>query len=201
MAESFYLDGDLSGASEAFDNAEMTLGGGFQFGVDGQVTHIRYRAHSTAGAGAYVGALWQVTDSDPGAGSGDGTLLGQATFGTVTGGAWNTVALPSPANVTAGVVYRAGVYTQQGRYLARGSFHASAAITRGNITAIRDNVATGGFTLRNGSFFYAAGLSYPQDGFNGAAYFVDVVFEPPGAGYVRPTIVIPRAAVHRASRW
>lgn len=182
MAESFHLDADLSGASAAFDASGVTLGASFLFAVDGQVTHIRFRGTPTQSGGTFTGGLFQITDDDPPAGSGDGTLLGSATFGAITGDAWNTVALSPPVDVVADTPYRAAVYSSVGRYMARGSFYAAGNITRGNIVGLQDGAAPTGFTsLRNGTFFYADPMSYPQDAFNAAAYFVDVVFEPGGA--------------------
>lgn len=185
MAESFWQDSDLP-ASENFDATQLALALAFLPEVDGQVTHIRFRAHSTLSGGTYIGTLWEVTDSDPPAGSGNGTIIGQATFGAITAGAWNTVALSPAVDVVAGALYKAALYTSVGRYLSKSGFFVSGGITRGNLTAVGDNVLAGGFQVRNGSFFYAAASPdppYPQDG-AGGAYLVDVVFEP---GAVEPS--------------
>lgn len=187
MAESFHTDADLTGASAAFDGSGVTVGESYTFAKHGRITHIRFRATPTLSGGTYTGALWRITDSDPAAGSGDGTLYGQADFGALTADAWNLVALPTAKPVRNGFAYRAGTYTSVGRYMARTNFYNGAAITRGNITGVQDAAGAGGFTLRNGVFFYATGLSYPQDVFNSATYLVDVVYEP--ANCIRPTLV------------
>lgn len=178
MAESFYTDADLAGASAAFDAAGVTLGGAFAFPV-GTVTHVRFRATPTLSGGTYVGALYQTVSEDPPAGSPPrGVLLDQATFGALSADAWNLVRLPVPPQTDPSDTYRAAVFSSVGRYMARGSFYAAGNITRGNILGFQDGAAPPGLaSIRNGTFFYAAGLSYPQDAFNAAAYFVDTVFE------------------------
>lgn len=178
MAESFHTDADLTGSSENFDAEGLTLGETFMFGVDGSITHARFRAHSTLSGGTYTGAVWEITDDDPAAGSGDGTLLDSENFGALTPGAWNTVAFSPAVPIAWHVAYRVGVFTSVGRYLARGSFYNGGSIIRGNAMAAQDAAGIGGFTVRNGTFFYAGALSYPQDVFNSATYFVDFVFEP-----------------------
>lgn len=184
--ESFYTDADLAGASEAFDAAGVSLGTGFLFGEIGTITHVRFRAHSTLSGGTYSGGVYQTIQDDPPGGSAPrGQLLSSATFGTITAGAWNTVRLPVPPQTELEVPYRAAFFSSVGRYLARGSFFASGNITRGNIVGLQDGAAPAGFTsLRNGTFFYAGALSYPQDAFNAAAYFADLIFE---AGWRRVT--------------
>lgn len=178
MAQSFHTDADLTGSSDASDSS-LSLGFSFMVAVPGTVTDFRYRAHSTNVTGSYEGGLYQITDEDPPAGIGDGTLLGSATFGALTAGAWNTVAAGAGIAVDEDISYRARVHTTAARYVARGNFFAAGNITRGNIRGLQDGAAPPGLTsIRNGTYFYNATPTYPQDAFNASAYFVDVVFEP-----------------------
>jgi uncharacterized protein DUF4082 len=178
MAESFYTDADLSGASAAFDAAGVTLGGAFAYPV-GTITHVRFRATPTLSGGTYEGGLYRTISEDPPSGSPPrGALLNSAVFGTMTADAWNLVRLPVPPQTDPDETYRAAVYSSVGRYMALGSFYSAGNITRGNILGFQDGAAPPGLTsIRNGTFFYAGALTYPQDAFNAAAYFVDTVFE------------------------
>lgn len=178
MAESFYTDGDLSGAGDNFDATGVTLGDALTFDVPGTVTHIRFRATVAQSGGTYVGALYPITASDPpGVPPSD---LAQATAGAISPGDWNLVALPGGGvSVLANTPYRPAMYSSVGRYVSRSGFHSGGDITRGHITSIGNNGSAAGLTIGNGSFNYATGLSFPRSG-TGAAYFVDVVFEPSG---------------------
>ncbi len=191
MAESFFTDSDLTGASHEFEATGVNLGQTYKFALNGYITHVRFRATSTLSGGTYSGSLYKVTSSDPPVDSGSGTLYGSANFGALTADAWNTVALspkvPVIGGATPAVPYRSAVFTSVGRYRALGSFWNVSDIDRGNITGCRDNIGHGDFdNLRNGTYFYAGAVSYPKDNFNSSAYFTDVVFE--AASRIRPTL-------------
>lgn len=175
MTESFYVDADVTGASQNFDATGVSLGDAFTFGVAGQVTHIRFRSTSTLSGGTYTGALYQIGANDP-PGS-PPSPLGSATFGALTGNAWEVVALSPAITVSANTPYRPAVFTSVGRYVSKASVHASS-VTRGNITALATGATAGGFTVRNGTYKYNASLAFPSDDGTGSSYFVDVVFVP-----------------------
>lgn len=180
MAESFYTDADLIGAGDSDDATGLTLGDVMKFDVSGTVTDIRFRSNALS-SGTYIGALFPVTGNDPPASP--PAELAQATFGAITGGAWNTVALPAGGvAVSAGVPYRPAVYTAVGKYVAKSGFHLAGDVTRGHITALGNGSSAGGFTVANGTFNYATGLSYPSSQFGAATYFVDLVFVPDASG-------------------
>jgi hypothetical protein len=148
------------------------------FAVAGTVSGIRFYGPATVGGGTYQGVLYQITAADgpSSPGTGAGTLLGSGTFGALTPGAWNTVAI-TPVAVTPGVAYRVGVRTSEGRYAATGGFFNASGLTNGNITAPQtgaDPVGIG--QLFNGAFIESI-ASYPSKTFNGNAYFVDVAFD------------------------
>ena len=189
MAESFWQDSDLP-ASENFDATPLAVGFAFIPSVDGTATHIRFRSHSTLSGGTYIGSLYQVTDDDPPAGSGDGTSLAQVTAGAFGAAEWVLIEIPGGVALTAGVLYKASLYSSVGRYLSKSGFFVGTGITRGNLLGVRDNEVSGGFQVRNGSFFYAAAAPnppYPQDGVGGA-YLVDIVFEPAGGAPSQGTV-------------
>jgi hypothetical protein len=158
------------------DNSDGTPGITFAvtvtFAVDGQVTGVRFYSTTTV-SGTYTGALWAVNSSDPGT----GTALATKTMGAApSAGAWNTITFDTPVSVTAGVAYRAGVFSGAGRYVATLSFFGSA-LTNGDITAPAHNGSAGGFTVSQGTFRIDASLGYPNSPGSGQTnYFADVEF-------------------------
>lgn len=178
MSESLFTSQTptLTNVSEA---QTVTVGITVVFAVAGSVGAARFYAPTTLG-GTFEAALWSVDTDDVPAVSGTGTLLGSATFGTLTSGAWNTVSFSSPIAVAANTAYRISVRTSQGRYTATGAFFNSAALTSGNVSAPQTGTnPTGIGNLDNGSFIESI-TTYPNKTFNGNAYFVDVVFDASG---------------------
>ncbi|GAA2681735.1 DUF4082 domain-containing protein [Actinoplanes palleronii] len=149
------------------------------FAADGTVTGIRFYATATV-SGTYVGALWTVDSSDPGG----GTLKASKTLGvTPTGGAWNTITFDTPVAVTAGVAYRAGLFSGAGRYVATSGFFASG-LTNGSITAPVNGATVGSVVISQGTFRIDSALDYPNATFGSASYFVDVEYSTGGPATV-----------------
>jgi hypothetical protein len=152
--------------------------------VSGTVSEILFYGPATV-SGTFEGRMWEATAADGASspGSGAGTLLGNATFGTITGGVWNRVTLSPAVAVTAGKAYRVGVATSVGRYAATGAGLNSAGITNGDLTAYQ-NLTTPNppnlGQLFNGSFIDGSLTAYPSKMFNGNLYFVDVEFTASG---------------------
>ncbi len=178
-------------AGFAFDATGISLGTTMTFAVAGVVKGVRYYAHTTLSGGTYTGGLYSVDTSDGGSldpGTGTGTQLASANFGTLTAGTWNTVLFGAAVSVSANTPYRVTGYSSVGRYGSTTNLFSSA-ITNGNITATAHNGTAGGKTIRNGTYNYATGISYPNDHFGGEGYFVDVIFE---ASAAAGTLVVPR---------
>jgi len=164
------------GIPDVFESQPVTVGLTLKFSVAGTVSGARVYAPATIGVGTFEAAFWQVTGSDPG---GTGTLLANATFGTLTPGTWNSVTFPTPVTVDPTKAYVVGLRTSQGRYTATAALFASA-IVNAPITGVQDGSSAGGFTVYNGRF--TSGLTnYPNSTFNSNGYFVDVLFDPSGA--------------------
>jgi hypothetical protein len=190
-------------AGFAFDATAFSGGLTMRFALDGVVKGTKFFAHSTLSGGTYTGGLYSVDTQDGGSldpGTGTGTLLASATFGTLTANAWNTVTFSTPVNVTANTPYRVAGYSSVGRYGSTTNL-LSSDLTNGNITGIAHNTTYGGKLIRNGTYNYATNISYPNDHFGGEVYFVDVIYEanavaaPPD----RPNLI--RQAVSRAANW
>lgn len=165
-------------ATYEFDATGLSLGTTFRFALAGVVKGIRYYTHTNLTGGTYTGGLYSVDTQDGGTdpGTGTGTSMASATFGTLTADSWNTVLFGIPVAVAANTPYRAVGYSSVGRYVTGGTLFSSDA-TNGNITAIADHSSYAGKTIFNGTYNYATGISYPNDTFNATAYFIDVIYE------------------------
>lgn len=151
------------------DNADGTdsysLGSYINFAVAGTVTHIRWFFPLTAqpGGQAIKANIFRNVDSSKAGGA-------DAIFATPgTPGAWNEVALNTPAAIPAGETYCATIWTPL-RYVASSGGASPWPITNGDLSAIA------------GAGRFASGVSgnvdFPTSAFNSGCYFVDVIFVP-----------------------
>lgn len=184
-----------------FDNTPITLATTIVFAVSGTVTYGRFYAPSNP-TGSFTHAFWRADISDVPDGSGSGTLLGTASYATLTAGAWNNSAtFSTPIAVTAGLVYKTSVRTSTGSYPSSANVFSSSSIVNGNITAPQSRVAFGSAgTFYNGCY-YTDGTSYPNKQFNDTNYFVDIEFVPGAPNPVARQPVIIRQAVGFAANW
>lgn len=139
------------------------------FAVSGAVTGVRYYATDNTD-GSWTGYLWQPTASDS---SPAGTQLASKAGPTPSAG-WNTITFDTPVSVSAGVAYRVGIHSSDGRYVFTGSFF-TGALVNGDITGIANGATVGGLVLANGTFRIDSSAGYPSSG-GGSCYFVDVDF-------------------------
>ena len=153
------------------DTSAVELGVKFRAATDGFVTGIRYYK-PTQTSGVHVGSLWSST----------GTRLGQVTFTGGTASGWQQATFASPIAVTAGTTYVASYFTPS-RYAVSSGYFASAATTRGPLTALQNGTDGG-----NGLFRYTTTAStFPDQTFGSENYWVDVVFED-GPDSTKPTV-------------
>lgn len=155
----------------------ITTGTSVKFAVDGSVTGVRFYATATV-SGTYTAGLWSVDSSDPGT----GTLLASKTMpGSPTGGGWNTVTFDSAVTVDTATLYRVGIFSGAGRYVATVAFASfaggSGGLTNGDIFAPPNNDnPVGAIVIKQGVFLIDAASGYPTGGSGGTCYFVDVEF-------------------------
>lgn len=157
----------------------ISLGTAVRFAVDGQVAGIRFFSTVTI-SGVYTGEFWEVTAADPN-GSG-GTRLATKTMGAPpTSAGWNTITFDTPVTIDTAKLYKAALFSGDGRYVLTPAFFGSGLVN-GDLTsdANGDNPVGLG-NLNNGSFTINAAASYPTGG-GGSCYFVDVLFTPDSAG-------------------
>lgn len=174
------------------DATEYTLGTTWYSTVAGSVSGIRWYFPTTLPTGTITALLYDYSTQ---------ALMGSTTFSAPTGGVWNTATFGAPIAVVANIPYIAAVHTNN-RYVATDNFFTSAAVSNSPLFAPQDNSDPLGIgSLRNGRLNVGASPAYPGlTSGNQGCFFTDVVFDVPST-YVRPTIVVSRAAVHRASRW
>jgi hypothetical protein len=145
---------ETDGAGSAGD---YELGMRFSASVNGQITGIRYWKAASE-TGTHTGRIWSST----------GTLLASVAFTGETASGWQTKALATPLNITAGTQYIVSVNVTS-RYAATTSGFSSA-VSNAGLTA---PVGAGIFSGTPGSF--------PTASYSNTNYFRDVVFVPSAA--------------------
>ena len=143
----------------ANDSSAVELGVKFRPSANGFITGIRFYK-GTGNTGTHVGKLW----------SNAGTLLATATFSNETATGWQQVDFASPVAVTANTVYVASYYAPVGRYAVNSNYFATG-VTNGPLYAL-SNSESGG----NGVYRYGTGGGFPNQTWQSANYWVDVVF-------------------------
>ena len=142
------------------DGSQVELGTRFRSDVAGYVTSVRFYKH-TQNTGTHVGSLWSAA----------GTRLSTVTFTGESASGWQEATFPSPVAITAGTFYVVSYNSSLGTYAGTGGYFSATGVDNGPLHAPRD--ATEGGT--NGVYQYGADV-FPNQTFQGANYWVDVVF-------------------------
>jgi hypothetical protein len=149
------------GQIATFDGRAVELGLRFRADADGAITAVRFYKAAT-NTGTHVGSLW--TNS--------GALVATATFTGETASGWQEVAFTTPVAVSADVTYVISYHTDTGNYGVGGAYFTSAGVDNPPLHALAD-----GADGASGVYLYGDG-GFPTDSFNGANYWVDVVYSP-----------------------
>ncbi len=149
------------------DTDAVELGTRFVPQVNGRVTAIRF-LKGPGNTGTHTGTLWSAA----------GTPLAQVTFTGESESGWQTAALDTPVDVTAGTSYVVSYFAPRGSYAATTGFF-EGGWTRGPLAA--DGSRAG---------VYAYGGGFPTLSFRSSNYFVDVAFEPTDA---TPPAIVDRS--------
>jgi hypothetical protein len=169
--------------ASAADPDAVELGVKFRASANGFITGLRFYK-GAQNTGTHIGHLWSST----------GSLLGSVTFTGETASGWQQASFPTPIAVTANTVYVASYYAPNGGYAFNANFFAgTTGVTRGPLTAL----GTG--TSPNGVFRYGPS-GFPNETFNAANYWVDVVFAATagatGGDTTAPTLAITAPAAN-----
>lgn len=169
-------------AGEFHEGSPITVSTTVVFAQAGTVSGGRFYSRSTNPGGSYQLVLFLPTVEDGGPGQGD--VLATATYPSITNGAWNEILFITPVAVQANVAYKIGLRSSQGAYTATSHFFETSALVNGDITGPQ----TGTFIAPLGTVFngsYRTDLTgYPNQTFEGAGYFVDVLYDPAPVGPV-----------------
>jgi hypothetical protein len=142
------------------DTSAIELGVKFQASVHGSVTGIRF--YKAAGnTGTHIGNLWTA----------GGTRLATATFAGESASGWQTVTFGTPVDIDPGTTYVASYFAPAGHYSVTSGGLAAGA-TNDPLRALADS------TVTNGVYGYGPTSGFPASSYNGANYWVDVLFAP-----------------------
>jgi hypothetical protein len=155
------------------DSQAVEVGVQFSSANAGYLSGVRFYK-SAANTGAHVGSLWTAS----------GTLLAQATFTNETGSGWQQVTFATPVQIAANTTYIASYHTNTGHYAADSQYFSSGSYTNAPLTAPGGDPAH-----PNGLFTYSATPTFPTGTFNGANYWVDVMYSPTAPPPVTPPTI------------
>ncbi|MGI8693480.1 MAG: DUF4082 domain-containing protein [Geodermatophilaceae bacterium] len=159
---------------DAGDTGTVELGMRFTPSVDATVTAVRFYK-AAANTGTHTGSVWSPT----------GQLLGTGTFGAESAAGWQTLTLPTPVLVQAGVGYVVSYLTTSGHYSGDAGYFATTGAGKPPVTAPASAEGAG-----NGLYRYGGG--FPTSTINSTNYWVDVVVTTAGPVDSTPPAVTSR---------
>lgn len=159
------------------DTAAVELGVKFRSDVAGFITGIRFYK-GPSNTGTHVGSLW----------SASGELLASATFTNESAVGWQQVNFPVPVPIAANTTYIASYHAPNGGYASTPGQFLTGGVDNEMLHAL-SSAESGG----NGVYVYGNGGVAPNQTWQGANYWVDVVFELNGSvpqDTIAPTVTI-----------
>ena len=162
----------VPGLVDAGADSAVELGVKFKSDVAGTINGIRFYK-ATANTGTHVGNLWTST----------GTLLATATFVNETASGWQQVLFATPVTIASNAVYVASYHVNSGHYSADGGYFVGKGVDNPPLHALADGVSGG-----NGVYAYGSSSAFPNQSYNAANYWVDVMFQP-GSPLPSPTLM------------
>jgi hypothetical protein len=163
------------------DWSAVELGVRFRADTNGTITGGRFHKSAT-NTGTHTASLW--TDA--------GTLLATATFTNETASGWQQVSFTSPVAIVANTTYVMSYHTDTGQYNFTTGAFATTGVDNPPLHALATGVGT------NGVYRYGT-TGFPNQTFEASNYWVDVVFNPSGAGANLPPTVAISAPANGAS--
>lgn len=137
------------------------LGVRFSTSTTGHITGVKFYK-GAQNTGTHTGSLYTST----------GQVLATGTFTNETASGWQTLTFATPVAVTAGQTYVASYTTTVGFYSGDSGYFTKTAV---NSPPLSSPLTSG--STPNG--VYHVGSGFPTDSYNGANYWVDVVFVTP----------------------
>ena len=152
----------MPGLVDVGPDSSVELGVKFRSDVAGTITGIRYYK-AGANGGTHTGNLWTTS----------GTRLATATFAGETASGWQQVNFATPVAVKSNTIYVASYHAGNGHYSADVNYFLAAGVDNAPLHALANNVSGG-----NGVYRYGSASVFPNQTWNTANYWVDVVFKP-----------------------
>ena len=165
---SLWTPSDLPAVVDTGPDSAVALGVRFRSSVAGYVTGVKFYKAET-NIGVHTACLWTNV----------GQLLATAVFNETTSG-WQRVDFATPVAIDPFFTYVVSYHTTGGHYSLTPNYFDTASREVPPLTA---PISASGFP--NGCFSYGASSVFPNEGYNGGNYWVDVVFStsvytPPG---------------------
>ena len=146
--------------SDAGAGNPVELGVKFVSDQSGSITGIRFYK-GVGNTGTHVGNLWSST----------GQLLATGTFTNETASGWQQLTFSTPVAISANTVYIASYHTNVSHFAYDAGYFATA-LDRAPLHAPASGTSGG-----NGVYAYSASSIFPQNSYNAANYWVDVIFQ------------------------
>ena len=142
-------------------DSAVELGVKFKSDVAGTITGIRFYK-GTANTGAHVGNLW----------TSNGTRLATVTFSNETASGWQQALFATPVAIASNTVYVASYHANNGHYSADVNYFQGKGVDNPPLHALTNGVSGG-----NGVYAYGSSSTFPNQTWNAANYWVDIVFQ------------------------
>ena len=163
--------------ADAGPDSPVELGAKFKSDVAGAITGIRFYK-AAANTGTHVGNLW----------TSNGTLLAAVTFSNETASGWQQALFATPVAIASNTVYVASYHANNGHYSADLNYFSVKGVDNPPLHVLMNGVFGG-----NGVYAYGASSLFPNQSYNAANYWVDVIFQP---GYSSsPTPLTPMTLI------
>ena len=142
-------------------DSAVELGVKFKSDVAGTIAGIRFYK-AVANTGTHIGNLW----------TSNGTLLATATFTSETASGWQQALFATPVTIASNTVYVASYHANNGHYSVDANYFSGKGVDNPPLHGLMNDVFGG-----NGVYRYGASSVFPNQSYNAANYWVDVVFQ------------------------
>jgi hypothetical protein len=165
------------------DGQPIEVGVKFRSSQAGFITGVRYYKGAT-NTGTHIGHLWSST----------GTKLAEITFTGESASGWQQMLFTTPVAIVANTTYVASYFSSAGYYGYTNPYFTTAT-TNTPLTALANGTDGG-----NGVYTYAATSAFPNNTFQSANYWVDVLYVTSiGPDLTAPTVSLTAPAAGNVS--
>ncbi|WP_086543663.1 DUF4082 domain-containing protein, partial [Algoriphagus antarcticus] len=161
---SIWDNNTIGGEPTVADNDGIEVGVKFRSSLGGVISGIRFFKRST-NTGTHTGTLW----------SSSGALLASVAFSNESASGWQEVMFDSPVAIEANITYVASYYAPNGQYAFNSNYFTNTGVSTGPLRALQTGENGSG---ANGVYKYGSTSVFPNESFNDANYWVDVMFVP-----------------------